>query len=877
MANGFTIKSAIKPLLSGICASALLTACGQAPAEKAGNDTSDTVMSFGAPLPASDVKLDLAKWEKADVPTRAGYDADIETKINAIIAKMTVEEKVGQIIQPEILNVTPEEVRDYNLGSVLNGGNGRPNKDIYATADDWISLADKFYNMSVDTSDGGVGIPIIWGIDSVHGNNSVFGGTIFPHNIGLGAANDADLLKKIGRITAVETAAIGVDWTFAPAVTIARDDRWGRTYESFSEGPEIAGKMGAAFTIGLQGDPNDAKKFFEPGSIIATAKHFIADGGTVNGRDQGDAVIDEEALRTVHMPPYIDSVEAGAQTIMSSYSKWNGVRMHGHGTLMTTLLKEHVGFDGFIIGDFNGHALIPGCTTSDCPDALMAGVDMYMIPVDWRELYANLVKQVNSGEIPMARLDDAVRRILRVKARAGLFDMGKPSSRPFAGEKHIGTAKHKAVAREAARKSVVLLKNNNDVLPLAPNSKVLVAGQGAHDLPSLVGGWSLNWQGSGLTNKDFPQGVSAFVGLKRALKKGGGDAKLNVAGKYKEKPDAAVVVFGEKPYAEYQGDRESVLYSVAENDPDLKIMRDLQAKGIPVVAVFVSGRPLWINPHLNASDATIAAFLPGTEGGRGLADLIVQDRAAPKYDFSGKLSFSWPKTGGQTPLNAGQDGYDPLFPVGYGLTLGDDKAMAALSEDPQVSESLLGAASGAVLFEDGRALAPWRVYLGDKAAGRLKTEGDRFVESPGGTLVYESADRNRQEDTKDIAWSGNGKGDVFVLGYSFVNFQNQYEKNQAIVMTAKVKSAPTAPVAIGFGNRNNPALSDVTDALVAAKGKGFEQFSVPLSCFGKNPGKFKKVNLPFSIVTTGKMKIQLADLRISQPVGNVLDCKKPQD
>ncbi len=867
-----TIKSALKLTAGGICYAALLTACDQSSdAPKAGGSE-----TFGAALPASDVKLDLSKWTKADVPTRSGnYDTDIETKINAIIARMTVEEKVGQIIQPEILNVTPEDIRDYNLGSVLNGGNGRPNKNIYATADEWIALADKFYDMSVDTSDGGVGIPIIWGIDSVHGNNSVFGGTIFPHNIGLGAANDAALLEKIGRITAVETAAIGVDWTFAPAVTIARDDRWGRTYESFSEGPEIAGKMGAAFTIGLQGDPKAAGTFFAPGSIIATAKHFIGDGGTQNGRDQGDAVVSEQELIDIHMPPYIDSIEAGAQTIMSSYSKWNGVRMHGHGPLMTTLLKDHTGFDGFIIGDFNGHALIQGCTTTDCPDALMAGVDMYMIPVEWKGLYKNLVKQVSSGEIPMARLDDAVRRILRVKARAGMFDMGKPSGRPFAGEKHIGTAAHKAVAREAARKSVVLLKNDNDVLPLAPNSNILVAGGGAHDLPALVGGWSLNWQGSGLTNKDFPQGASAFVALKQTAKNGGGSAVLNVAGKYETKPDAAIVVFGEKPYAEYQGDRESVLYSLAENDPDLKIMRDLQAQGIPVVAVFVSGRPLWINPHLNASDAMIAAFLPGTEGGRGLADLIIQDRANPKYDFTGKLSFSWPKTGGQTPLNADQENYDPLFPVGYGLSLSDDKGSKKLSEDPQVSESLLGAASGAVMFEDGRALAPWRVYLGDSVEGRLKTEGDRFVESPAGTIVYESADRNRQEDTKKIVWSGNGKGDVFVLGYSFVSFTGQFQKEQSVIMTASIKSAPNAPVAIGFGNRNKPAMTDVTEGLTAATGKGFTQFSVPLSCFGKKPGAFKKVNLPFSIVTSGEMEIQLADLRIGEPVGTVLKCKKP--
>lgn len=543
---------------------------------------------------------------------------------------------------------------------MLNGGNGRPNRDIHAPASAWLKLADAFWTASTDKSGGRTGVPIIWGIDSVHGNNSVFGGTIFPHNIGLGAANNPALMKRIGRVTAVESLAIGTDWTFAPALSIPRDVRWGRTYEGYSEDPGLAGSLAAAYTLGLQGDPKGT--FFPSGSIIATAKHFAADGGTHNGLDQGDAMVSEDELRSVHFAPYVPTLKAGAQTIMASYSKWNGVRMHGHGPLLTQMLKQRAGFDGFVVGDFNGHALIPGCTNGNCPDALLAGVDMYMIPADWKELYANLVKQAKDGTIPMARLDDAVRRILRVKERAGLFDAPKPSARKFAGQSFIGTPEHRAVARQAARESMVLLKDDRKLLPFPASAKVLVTGTAADSVPMLVGGWSMNWQGTGLSNKDFPGSTSVFAGLRDALKAGGGSAELSRDGSFTEKPDYAVVVFGETPYAEYQGDRESALFKAPARDGDLKLLRALQAKGIPTVGIFLSGRPLWINPHLNAADAMIAGFLPGTEGGSAAADLLVAGPAGkPRYDFRGRLSFSWPKLASQTSLHKGQPDYDPLF------------------------------------------------------------------------------------------------------------------------------------------------------------------------------------------------------------------------
>ncbi|ANU07218.1 glycoside hydrolase family 3 protein [Paraurantiacibacter namhicola] len=821
-------------------------------------------------LPAADVALDLDKWPVIDSAIPAAADAATEARIDAVLSRMTVEEKVGQILQPEITNITPDEVREYNIGSVLNGGNGRPNKDMYAPASEWLKLADAYWTASTDKSDGGVGIPIIWGIDSVHGNNSYFGGTIFPHNIGLGAANDPDLMRRIGRVTAIETAAIGTDWTFAPALSIPRDDRWGRTYEGYSEGPEIAGRMGASLTLGLQGDP--AGDFFPSGSIIATAKHMVADGGTAGGRDQGDAQVSEDVLRDIHWAPYAPTLEAGAQTVMASYSKWNGVRMHGHGPLLTTMMKDHAGFDGFVIGDFNGHALIPGCTAGDCPEALLAGVDMYMIPADWKELYNNLVVQVKDGTIPMSRLDDAVRRVLRVKFRAGLFDMPKPSARPYAGAEHIGTDEHKALAREAARKSAVLLKDDPSILPFPANSRVLVAGQGADNVPMLVGGWSMNWQGTGLTNKDFPGSTTVYSGLRQAMAPHGGTAELSVDGQYETKPDYAVVVFGETPYAEYQGDRESVIYAAPDSDSDLALLERLKADGIPVIAVFLSGRPLWVNPHLNASDAFVAAWLPGTQGGAGLADLLVSDGAGKaRHDFTGRLSFSWPKLASQTALNQGNANYDPLFPVGYGLSLNSRRDVGMLSVDPGLSAEKLAAASNSVFFSDGRAIAPWRVYLGDAQNSRLKTEGDRFVTSPTGAVSFDSADRNRQEDTKIGRWSGTGEGSVFVLGYDTVDFGKRAENGEAVVVSMALLERPTANVTASFGTTRKSGTVDLTPALRRMAPGKYTEVSIPLACFADD-SDLTTVDMPLRIATNGKLAVQLAGISIAPPRGITVEC-----
>jgi beta-glucosidase len=548
-----------------------------------------------------------------------------------------------------------------------------------------LKLADQMWDAAMDPSDGKRHIPMLWGTDAVHGHSNVVGATLFPHNIGLGAMRNPDLIRRIGEITALEVAVTGIDWTFAPTLAVVRDDRWGRAYEGYSEDPEIVRAYAGAMVEGLQGRAG-TPSFLAPGKVLATAKHFVGDGGTFNGKDQGNNPSSPEQLRDIHGAGYPPAIAAGVQTVMASYSSVRGIKMHGDYELLTGALKGDMNFDGLLVGDWNGHGQVPGCTNTSCPQAINAGIDMFMAPDSWKGLFDSTLAQTNSGVIPMARIDDAVRRILRVKMRAGLFAKGKPSSRPFAGRYDLlGTAAHRNVAREAVRQSIVLLKNDRGLLPLRANARVLVAGDGAHNIPKQSGGWTLTWQGTETTNKDFPNAQSIYSGIRLAVRHGGGSATLSRSGNYKRKPDVAIVVFGENPYAEGEGDRATVEYSPASKK-DLALIRRLKAAGIPVVSVFLSGRPLWVNPEINASDAFVAAFLPGSEGG-GIADVLVRGRrGAVRHDFKGKLFFSWPRCPSQSPLNRGDPGYAPQFPYGYGLTYAGGGAGTPLGRLPLIAD-----------------------------------------------------------------------------------------------------------------------------------------------------------------------------------------------
>jgi beta-glucosidase len=436
----------------------------------------------------------------------------------------------------------------------------------------------------------------------------------------------------------------------------------------------------AAVVEGLQGTLGSDDRL-DDAHVLATAKHFLGDGGTRSGIDQGDNPADEAELFAIHGQGYVAALQSGVRTIMASYSSSRDLKMHGNRYLLTEILKERMGFDGFVVGDWDGHSQIPGCSRRSCAAAISAGIDLVMVPRDWKRFFRNTVAQARDGYISQQRLDDAVRRVLRVKLEAGLFEAGAPSTRRFAGQReYLGAPGHRAVARQAVRESLVLLKNNNDLLPLARNQRVLVAGSGANDIARQSGGWTLTWQGTDNNNDDFPGATSIFTGIDDAVSVSGGTATLSEDGSYTQRPDVAVVVFGEAPYAECRGDLWHLNYD-AIYPQDLELLEQLGADGIPVVSVFLSGRPLWVNPHLNASEAFVAAWLPGSEGG-GIADVLFRTASGEiNHDFKGKLSFSWPRYVHQNVLNVGADDYDPLFPFGFGLTYSDRRNLPQLSTE----------------------------------------------------------------------------------------------------------------------------------------------------------------------------------------------------
>ena len=646
-------------LLFLVLLTATISACGGGRDAQPGKaaDAGDDGLTRGA-------SIDPQNWPYQ--PPAIGREAAIEQRVSDLLKRMTLEEKVGQVIQADILSVTPEQVRDYHLGSVLNGGNSAPGGDNRAAADKWLQLADAYWDASNDTSAGGVGIPLIWGTDAVHGHSNIVGATIFPHNIGLGMANDPAMMADIGRATALEILATGLDWTFAPTLAVVRNDRWGRTYESYSEDPRIVAQYAPKMVEGLQGVIGST--FLDADHLIATAKHFAGDGGTTNGIDQGNTEMSEAEFRDEQAAGYPPAVAAGVQTVMASYSSFNGRKMHGYAEMLTGVLRGRMSFDGFVVGDWKGHAQVPGCTATSCAKSFNAGLDMFMAADQWQGLYETMLAQVGSGEISMERLDEAVSRVLRVKLRAGVFEAGRPSSRKHAGDFDLlGSPEHRALARSAVRKSLVLLKNDAGVLPLSPALNVLVAGDGANDIGKQCGGWTLTWQGNGNQRKDFPHGTSIWEGLRDAFATGGGSATLSEDGSYEDAPDVAIVVFGEDPYAEGVGDLPNVDFAPEEG---LHLLQRFHDAGIPTVAVFLSGRPLWMDPELAASDAFVAAWLPGTEGG-GIADVLVADAdGKPRFDFTGTLSFSWPASADQAEVNVGDPDYAPRFAYGYGLSYG---------------------------------------------------------------------------------------------------------------------------------------------------------------------------------------------------------------
>ncbi len=597
---------------------------------------------------------------------------DMAEWVESILSRMTLAQKVGQMTQPERMEISPAEVRDFHIGSVLSGAGSCPGAN---RPEDWINMADASWNAATEQTESHLPIPILYGVDAIHGNANVLGATVFPHNIGLGAANDADLIERIARATALEILATGVDWTFAPTLAVARNDKWGRTYESYSEDPAIVTVFADRFVSGMQGNLGEE-------GVLACAKHWIGDGGTWNGVDQGETRIGFDELKRVHMTPYLRALAARVQTIMVSFNSWNGDKCHGHGFLVTELLKNQLGFDGFVISDWDGIDYLSKDYAEAIALSVNAGVDMFMISVEWREFIRLLIRHVESDIVPMERIDDAVRRILTVKHRFGLFEKPAPAARKWSGSSVFGCKDHRDLAREAVRKSLVLLKNEQQLLPLQKQSRILVAGRNADNRGAQCGGFTVEWQGT-KSSSQIEGGTSIWEAIRDVNPTA--QLSLNGSAASRDRHDVALVVIGEDPYAEGMGDiRESddvVVQSgsmirgtlkvlepygqslaLADLHPeDLEVIEKISAQGIPVVAVMLSGRPLVVEPEMALATAFIAAWLPGSEAS-GIADVLFGD-----YNFTGRLAFSWPTADGRQQ-NVGDDGYQPLFPYGFGLS-----------------------------------------------------------------------------------------------------------------------------------------------------------------------------------------------------------------
>ena len=603
-------------------------------------------------------------------------NSDIAGKVESLMGRMTLAQKIGQMVQTERMVITPEEVKEWHIGSVLSGGGSCPGDNLLQ---DWVMMNDAYWAASMEADEGHLPIPIIYGVDAVHGNNNVTGATIFPHNIGLGAANDPDLLERVARVSAKEILAAGVDWTFAPTLAVARNSQWGRTYESYSEDPAIVCAYSGRFVSGLQGD-------LGTDGVVACAKHWVGDGGTTEGIDQGETTLSEEELQRLHIAPYYPAIEADVLTVMVSFNSWNGEKCHGHKYLVSYVLKEKMRFDGFVISDWDGIDYLSESYYDAVAMGVNAGIDMFMVSEHWRPFIKHLTHHVVTGNVAMERIDDAVRRILRVKHAFGLFDKPRPAERYWSNHASFGSLEHRELAREAVRKSLVLLKNDNSILPLSRDLRILVAGKNADNSGHQCGGFTVAWQGT--SGNEFVVGVtSIWEGIKEVAP----SAVLSEDGNGKEadpqQHDVAIVVIGEKPYAEGMGDirtgddvivqagsQINGLLKVLEpygntrvladlHPEDLQTITNIASRGVPVVTVLLSGRPLVTNQELAASCAFVAAWLPGSEG-QGVADVLFGD-----HDFSGKLSFSWPAHADRI-VTVGDKDYDVLFPYGFGLTYG---------------------------------------------------------------------------------------------------------------------------------------------------------------------------------------------------------------
>ena len=758
--------------------------------------------------------------------------------IEQLIDGMTIEEKVGQVIQGDLDFISPADVKKFKIGSVLNGGNTAPNGDKYSSVEDWKNLSKEFYEASPTYK--GIKVPVLWGTDAVHGHNNVIGATLFPHNIGLGATANPDLMRSIGEAIALEVLSTGVAWTFAPTVAVPQDDRWGRTYEGFSEDPILVSKLGKAFVLGLQGEGDT---LLDNNHVIATAKHFMGDGGTFEGIDQGNTRISEIGLRKLHGYPYFDALDACAQTVMASFNSWNGKKLHGYEKLLTDILKQDMQFDGFVVGDWNGHGQVPGCINTDCPQSLNAGLDMYMAPDSWKGLYESTLQHVKDGTIAIERLDDAVRRILRVKLLSGIFQKGAPSTRANAGNENLlALPEHKDVARQAVRESLVLLKNNNQLLPIDPSKTILVVGDGASSISKASGGWTLSWQGTGHSNDKFPNGESILQGIEKTVNDAGGKLIFSKDGDTTIKADVVIAVYGEDPYAEFQGDRENLAF--IPNGFDTNKLSIYKENGIPIVSVFLSGRPMWANTEINNSDSFIAAWLPGSEGG-GVSDMLF--KTDPSFDFTGRLSFTWPASAVVSKNNN-----QALFEIGYGLSFTSINQIDFLSENSGLENSEI--ASTGEYFNKGDVVAPWDIWL---ISGKLEKQIASFPSSVGG-LIISKTDHMAQEDALRINWT-KSDGDYFRISSVKPNDLTR-QSNGAMKLAFNAKSFTGSDSTLQIGQCDDSFNCDKT--LEIKISDEWQEYLIPLSNFEELGIDMSKIISSILIKAEAGIDIGLGNVRL---------------
>jgi beta-glucosidase len=758
-----------------------------------------SVSSTVSPATNNQAAASPAIWPVAASPL-AITDSKTESEISALLSRMTTEQKIGQLIQADISSIEPGDLLRYPLGSVLAGGNSGPYGDERASAAKWNKLVDEFRDVSRKS---GAGIPILFGVDAVHGHSNLPEATIFPHNIGLGAANDTNLIERIGAATAAEISGSGIEWTFAPTLAVPQDLRWGRAYEGYSADPALVARYARAMTVGLQGTLV-AGKPIDANRVAATAKHFLADGGTVDGRDQGDARISEAELVAKHAQGYPAAIDAGALTVMASFSSWNGVKNHGNSALLTDVLKGRMGFEGLVVGDWNGHGQVPGCSATDCPGAINAGLDLFMAPDSWKGLFESTLKAARAGKISNARIDDAVRRILRVKFILGL--MGDTLTKR-GDTSLVGAPEHLALAREAVSKSLVLLKNNDGILPIRNGAGVLITGPGADNMAMQAGGWTITWQGTDTKAADFPNGQTIGRAISEAVLANGGTATISTEGTYQAKPDVAVVVLGEKPYAEFEGDVPDLAFRMQSDEAEL--VTRLKSQGVPVVIVFLSGRPLFSGKLLNQADAFVAAWLPGTQG-RGVADVLVaRATGKPARDFTGRLPFAWPADA-RSPL------IDPLFPAGYGLDYTKTTKLEPVNEEPRVN--LSSAHQSNFYMVRGKVPAPWRLALD-------------------GAIGSRAIDLSAQEDARQFSWDADG---ALAIEGAAVNLEQQAKDGFVLSIDWRIDRIASGPVMLSFGG----AAIDMQRAIRALPLGKAVLTHVPLRCFGAAGANFGAVGSP---------------------------------